>query len=83
MKPDGGQAFPSGYKRFVLESGEPSHSEGIPGMTLRDYFAAKAMMAVVGATVRSYDIFDSDTNKRSIAAECYEMADAMLAERGK
>lgn len=47
-------------------------------MTVRDYFAAKAMA----------DLFDSDAahfpaEVTMIAAEAYAMADAMLAERDK
>ena len=44
------------------------------GMTLRDYFAAKAMqelLCVVGS------------DKAHVARESYEMADAMLAAREK
>jgi len=44
------------------------------GMTLRDYFAAKAMEAK-GFTVLPYDT----TNE--VAKECYRMADAMLKAR--
>jgi len=43
-------------------------------MTLRDYFAAKAMEAK-GFTVLPYDT----TNE--VAKECYRMADAMLKAR--
>ena len=44
------------------------------GMTLRDYFAARAMLAR-GFTVRPYDT----TNET--AKDCYRMADAMLKAR--
>ena len=44
------------------------------GMTLRDYFAAQAMLAR-GFTVRPYDT----TNET--AKDCYRMADAMLKAR--
>ena len=44
-------------------------------MTLRDYFAAKAMHALItGNTYRNCD---------EIAGDAYRMADAMLAEREK
>ena len=46
------------------------------GMTLRDYFAAKAMQA---HTVGRGDFADS--NKRTIAECAYDMADAMLEVR--
>lgn len=42
------------------------------GMTLRDYFAAKAMQAFIAR----YEVEDE-----SIARFSYDMADAMLAER--
>lgn len=62
---DGGPAF-------------PGTAYGAIGMSMRDYFAAKAMQA----------LFDSDAGHSAaemgmIAAESYEMADAMLAERAK
>ncbi len=66
MKNDGGRAFPShGSMGEVAQE----------GMSLRDYFAAKAMqglMARVGA-------HDADR----IAHDAYIVADAMLAERDK
>lgn len=46
-----------------------------PGLTLRDYFAAKAMAVMV-------DRFRDDTFAY-IAQEAYTMADAMLQERAK
>jgi hypothetical protein len=44
------------------------------GMTLRDYFAAKAMQGLLAGTLES-----SDTGL--IARDCYAMADAMLKAR--
>ena len=46
-----------------------------PGMTLRDYFAAKAMQGLIEVVATN----DQDY----IAAEAYAIADAMLAERVK
>ena len=57
-------------------------------MTLRDYFAAKAMQGILSdiATVSSFD----EAGKRElvqpeclVATAAYGMADAMLAERAK
>jgi hypothetical protein len=49
------------------------------GMTLRDYFAAKAMQgAMSGCAVRGEVIMYSD-----LAGLSYEMADAMLKAREK
>lgn len=45
------------------------------GMTLRDYFAAKAMQGTLAAQARC------SAEKRAESA--YELADAMLAERAK
>lgn len=66
----GGPAFPANH--FDLTDGEH-------GMTLRDYFAAKAMQAYLSSYPRgvvSSPIAD-------IAADAWDMADAMLKERTK
>jgi hypothetical protein len=52
------------------------------GMSLRDYFAAAALPANMAAY--QYSIAkDGDTWDQLVARNCYEMADAMLAERVK
>lgn len=68
-KNNGGPAFP--------ESGERGKSVGGEGMTLRDYFAAKAMQGF--CTRPPEDVADM----RLVAEQAYELADAMLAERDK
>ncbi len=50
------------------------HRTDETGMTLRDYFAAKAMLAR-GFTVRPYDTTEET------AKDCYRMADAMMKAR--
>jgi len=71
-----GPAFPSG-RRF--EPGEGWQTE--EGMTLRDYFAAKALSSL-GLT---YHFGPSGTSSRpvtdEVAAYVYKMADAMLKAR--
>jgi hypothetical protein len=62
---NGGSAFPVAVGDDVLSW----------GMTLRDYFAAKAMQGMIGA-----DAHKKSTDQQ-IAAYAYEMADAMLDER--
>lgn len=47
------------------------------GMTLRDYFAAKAMQAMVTAE------FNMNVQRKYWAEEAYRVADAMLEERAK
>ena len=44
------------------------------GMTLRDYFAAKAMQGLLAGNLKT-------VNMRIISTECYAMADAMLKAR--
>ena len=63
----GGPAFPG-----LHPSSECRYKE--EGMTLRDYFAAKAMQGLLAGTLKS-----SDTSL--IARDCYAMADAMLKAR--
>lgn len=46
------------------------------GMTLRDYFAAKAMQGVFDSPIAS-----SEAEKEYIAMHAYKMADAMLKAR--
>lgn len=65
-KNDGGFAFPLPDDTNFL----------FPRMTLRDYFAAKAMQAGVDLTFTHPNYFE----KRAEIA--YRMADAMLAARG-
>jgi len=63
----GGPAFP-------LQSIGPEFTHGYAGMTLRDYFAAKAMQAILS----NPDYGDEDS---SLAGAAYYVADAMLKVR--
>lgn len=56
----------------------PLANERHPGMTLRDYFAAKAMQADI--TSDNWNGLE-DSDPELIAAMAYEMADAMLRAR--
>lgn len=56
-----------------------SHVYSYGGMTLRDYFAAKAMQSIV---VNIGDIMLGG-NSEDVAKSAYGMADAMLKERAK
>lgn len=70
--PDGGSAFPKLY-----------YSDGT-GMSLRDYFAAKALHAVIDAyIVGNGPTVGTDHLPRNCAAHAYRIADAMLAEKDK
>jgi hypothetical protein len=46
-------------------------------MTLRDYFAAKAMQALIEATVTKNTVWSQD----EVAETAYNVADAMLKAR--
>ncbi len=50
------------------------------GMTLRDYFAAKAMQSIIGSD-RYGGIIGINTYEQRTAADAYAMADAMLKAR--
>jgi hypothetical protein len=49
------------------------------GMTLRDYFAAKAMQGILTATLTPSTIWSQD----EAAETAYNVADAMLKARGE
>lgn len=73
---NGGPAFP-------LQSIGPGFAPGYAGMELRDYFAAKAMQAMISKHGREDDnpgFFDFATDE-SVARCAYIYADAMLAAR--
>ncbi len=63
----GGPAFP-------LQSIGPEFHHGYSGMTLRDYFAAKAMQGCLGDP-------DLVMSRDEIASWAYQVADAMLEAR--
>lgn len=70
----GGPAFPE--QRRVIRAGyETKEFEPCSGMTLRDYFAARAMLAMASS---------SNSNPNTILPVCenaYRWADAMLKAR--
>jgi hypothetical protein len=68
-------AFPTENER---QTGPSSYH--YEGMTLRDYFAARAMQAAVSAV---YQTEGHNWKPGCFAKEAYELADAMLAERAE
>jgi len=85
-KETGGSAFPAGAIRkgrerphdagsdwVVTERMDPAHG----GMTLRDYFAAKAMQGFC-ADPSNHELFDGYVDMSECA---YEVADAMVEAR--
>ena len=76
-KDTGGPAFPG--VEFIRNPAFPSQpiQNGVPGMTLRDYFAAKAMQGLLAQSCGS--AMGSDPING--AQYAYAMADAMLKAR--
>lgn len=74
MSVDGGSAFP---RVDGARDGDLSVIKSEGGMSLRDWFAGRAMQAMSGGTWP--DINDT----AEIARRAYLMADVMLAERAK
>lgn len=72
----GGSAFPLPAS-WNPHSGNQNNSEEY-GMSLRDYFAAKALQGYFANEVCPHRCDGSD-----VAEYCYRMADAMLAARSK
>ena len=64
---------PKGFPQPNYHPAFPQYAEG--GMSLRDYFAAKAMQAVL--TNHKLEDCDDDV----VAKNCYQMADFMLKAR--
>lgn len=76
---DGGPAFPTPY---LTRDGDHYSTEYEFGMTLRDYFAAKALTGVIGRSWAD-DKGNVPGNVMELwAAAAYKTADAMLAARG-
>lgn len=71
----GGRAFPCDS---IMERDEVGHLHGFEvssgGMTLRDYFAAKAMQGIISSEC-NYGAFSD------LASDAYSIADAMLRAR--
>ncbi len=80
---DGGPAFPvecswSGSKLVGLQTSAAGGWE--TGMTLRDYFAGKSLIAIAGLWKGNIGDFDNEAADRTAKA-AYRMADAMLLAR--
>ncbi|WP_312999675.1 hypothetical protein [Leclercia sp.] len=68
-------------EKIVLKGEEilPGHGFTDAGMSMRDYFAAKAMAAMLSAPIGKF----SHDNGQKAAIDAYIMADSMIAERDK
>ena len=70
-------AFPSGNDVTLGDWRSNGHS----GMTLRDYFAAKAMQAQISMPETLIAISKKTITSDQVCGSCYEWADAMLKAR--
>jgi hypothetical protein len=73
----GGPAFPQqqGYPQL------PDNAPWFEGLTVRDYFAAKAMQASIDGHFAHYGHEGGYWSPADIASYAYECADAMLKAR--
>jgi len=81
---DGGPAFPvADYDHMVFEPKTVAETKrDLSGMSLRDYFAAKALPTAWTAFADGYFEADGwDSINEGVAVCAYQMADAMLAAR--
>ena len=63
------------HPNYIIDE-ETKTVQAVDGLTLRDYFAAKALPAVINQA-------HSDVADQEIAMFAYLLADHMLAERAK
>lgn len=81
-KPTGGPAFPvkanhEGIGQYDSNGVTVQHT----GLTLRDYFAGKAMQGELSSQPHEISYYFTKQSKRDLAEWSYSMADAMLAAR--
>ena len=74
----GGPAFP--MTGFETRNGQSFQAVYQHGMTLRDYFAAKAMQAIMGSD-RYMGVIGLNNYAHNVSKDAYIMADAMLEAR--
>lgn len=78
---DGGPAFSGSYEEFDCDN-DRWRVVSSGGMTLRDYFAAKAMVGIMAMIAAGrHDPRSGMSAEASVAVDAYRMADAMLKAR--
>lgn len=83
-KETGGQAFPRQQWEYDGQNNVLQYQE--EGMTLRDYFAAKAMQAILSAPKEMAEIIDllgAKTAYAKASEDAFVIADAMLKARNQ
>ncbi len=86
MKDFGGSAFPwkitvpvGSMNPFTGKEAENEEVHVQAGMSIRDYFAAKALVALLGAS----EYRNNPYAHAEITRQAFQVADAMIAERSK
>jgi hypothetical protein len=86
MKTENPSAFPSkeiDYRESAMQGQTVYHDQEM-GMTLRDYFAAKAMQSLISKiNVSDEDLKYSDTIHQIVPVLAYQVSDEMLKVRMK
>ena len=77
QRDDGGPAYPSWRPAYEGNSSVTPDGEYLPGMSLRDYFAGRALAGICARELAP------SVTVEMISEDCYKLADAMLAERKK
>ncbi len=77
----GGPAFPLAFQEMDAQGNPQMAMYAHDGMTLRDYFAAKAMQSAIAGLLPGLSLLS--LNSQDIAEFAYRQADAMLAERNR
>lgn len=82
---DGGPAFPRLHSLNNCKPGEKVAKYSADGMSMRDYFAAKAMQGFIAGHIAHYGHENHWpwSGWSGIADSAYEVADAMLEQRAK
>lgn len=73
---DGGSAFPQIGTEYKVDTGNRETACVAEGMSLRDYFAAKAMQALIASPN-----FEVKSKPHQVAELAYSTADAMVSHR--
>ena len=85
QKPKNPPAFPKVSMRQTNEQSESNdfcyEERGQEGMSLRDYFAAKALIGEIYSTNGGLPTENVNEWYQRCAKRCYTMADAMLKQR--
>ena len=81
MPDDGGPAFPT--RKIVQAGGGPAIECRVPGMSLRDWFAAAALNGLLAECAHPDVVPSAAVDATLCAVTAYRVADAMIAERTK